>query len=234
MPPFIFIGYYATSTEDYDIKWTMPHCVLTLKLIGLAFDLCDGKKKEVIIHLFLCHWHNSEDYCLSDMYKWSFQEQLSATQKETVLREVPSFLEMAAFTYFPASFLVGPQFSMKRYLKYVKGELRNPVRFFVISYIVDFYLPSNLLILLVIGWHQRFTPVRYSRADKSSGWNRIHNSFPTWFHVRFRRFHCWPRIRQIELFQALVPTRRMGSRQFVQVHQLLVANRSGNDYIAHP
>lgn len=27
-------GYYFTATEHYDIKWTMPHCVLTLKLIG--------------------------------------------------------------------------------------------------------------------------------------------------------------------------------------------------------
>lgn len=27
-------GYYNTATGTYDIKWTMPHCVLTLKLIG--------------------------------------------------------------------------------------------------------------------------------------------------------------------------------------------------------
>lgn len=55
------------------------------------------------------------------------KEMLSTTQKETALKEVPSFLEMAAFVYFPGSFLVGPQFSMKRYLMYVKGELRGPV-----------------------------------------------------------------------------------------------------------
>ncbi|XP_012263118.2 lysophospholipid acyltransferase 5 [Athalia rosae] len=96
---YLLVGYYATSTEDYDIKWTMPHCVLTLRLIGLAFDVCDGKQKE---------------------------EKLSSTQKETALKETPSFLEMAAFIYFPGSFLVGPQFSMKRYLKYVNGELRDP------------------------------------------------------------------------------------------------------------
>lgn len=36
-----------TSTDDYDIKWTMPQCVLTLRLIGLAFNLLDGQKPEV-------------------------------------------------------------------------------------------------------------------------------------------------------------------------------------------
>jgi lysophospholipid acyltransferase 5 len=40
-------GYYMTGTETYDIKWSMPQCVLTLRLIGLAFDLFDGKKLEV-------------------------------------------------------------------------------------------------------------------------------------------------------------------------------------------
>jgi lysophospholipid acyltransferase 5 len=40
-------GYYMTGTETYDIKWSMPQCVLTLRLIGLAFDLFDGKKMEV-------------------------------------------------------------------------------------------------------------------------------------------------------------------------------------------
>lgn len=40
---YLLAGYYYTATLDYDIKWTMPQCVLTLKLIGefwllLAFE----------------------------------------------------------------------------------------------------------------------------------------------------------------------------------------------------
>uniref|UniRef100_A0ABI7YNS4 Lysophosphatidylcholine acyltransferase 3 n=1 Tax=Felis catus TaxID=9685 RepID=A0ABI7YNS4_FELCA len=31
---YLLAGYYYTATGNYDIKWTMPHCVLTLKLIG--------------------------------------------------------------------------------------------------------------------------------------------------------------------------------------------------------
>lgn len=59
--------------------------------------------------------------------KLSFQEKLSALQKQVALKEQPTFLEIAAFTYFPGSFLVGPQFSMKRYLDFVNGRLIDDV-----------------------------------------------------------------------------------------------------------
>lgn len=55
------------------------------------------------------------------------QEKLSASQKRVALKEIPTFLEVAAFSYFPGSFLVGPQFSMKRYLDYVNGRLLDDV-----------------------------------------------------------------------------------------------------------
>lgn len=93
---YLLYGYYTTSTEDYDIKWTMPHCVLTLRLIGLAFNILDGQRPD---------------------------DELSAAQKQYCLKTRPSFLEVAAFMYFPGSFLIGPQFSMKRYLDYVNGQL---------------------------------------------------------------------------------------------------------------
>ncbi|XP_011499110.1 PREDICTED: lysophospholipid acyltransferase 5 [Ceratosolen solmsi marchali] len=93
---YLLCGYYATATDDYDIKWTMPQCVLTLRLIGLSFNLADSTKPE---------------------------DKLSDTQKTTMLHEKPSLLEMTAFVYFPGSFLIGPQFSMRRYLDYVNGKL---------------------------------------------------------------------------------------------------------------
>ena len=72
----------------------MPHCVLTLRLIGLTFDYYDGKKKP---------------------------DQLSEQQKKMALVECPSLLEMCGHVYFPGAFLVGPQFSMKRYLDFTRG-----------------------------------------------------------------------------------------------------------------
>ncbi|XP_043279250.1 lysophospholipid acyltransferase 5 isoform X2 [Venturia canescens] len=93
---YLLYGYWTTSTDVYDIVWTMPQCVLTLRLIGLAFNLWDGTKMD---------------------------ESLSIYQKKVALCTCPSFLEVAAYVYFPGSFLVGPQFSMRRYLDYVNGTL---------------------------------------------------------------------------------------------------------------
>ena len=31
---YLLIGYWYTESEGYDICWTMPHCVLCLRLIG--------------------------------------------------------------------------------------------------------------------------------------------------------------------------------------------------------
>lgn len=92
---YLLLGYWFTESDEYDITWTMPHCVLVLKLIGLSFDLWDGTKPH---------------------------EQLSASNKLTALRVNPSLAEIAGFIYFPASFLVGPQFSMSRYLSFINGK----------------------------------------------------------------------------------------------------------------
>ncbi|XP_076651718.1 lysophosphatidylcholine acyltransferase 3 protein nessy isoform X1 [Halictus rubicundus] len=97
---YLLWGYYTTATDDYDIKWTMPQCVLTLRLIGLAFNVLDGRQPDA---------------------------KLSASQREVALKERPTILEVTAFAYFPGSFLVGPQYSMKRYLDYVHGRLLDDI-----------------------------------------------------------------------------------------------------------
>ncbi|XP_047543814.1 lysophospholipid acyltransferase 5 [Vanessa atalanta] len=94
---YLLVGYVLTESEDYDITWTMPHCVLTLKLIALSFDLWDGKK----------------------MLKG---EKLSETNKKTALESTPQFLELIGFLYFPACFLVGPIFSFRRYLDFISDK----------------------------------------------------------------------------------------------------------------
>ena len=52
-----------------------------------------------------------------------FQEKLSGDQQKTALSFTPTLIEIAGHTYFPASFMVGPQFSMRRYLDFVKVDL---------------------------------------------------------------------------------------------------------------
>ncbi|XP_076010823.1 lysophospholipid acyltransferase 5 isoform X2 [Genypterus blacodes] len=95
---YLLVGYYYTATEEYDIKWTMPHCVLTLKLIGLSLDFYDGGREPA---------------------------QLSAEQKTAALTSVPSLLEVCGFSYFYCGFLVGPQFTLRSYQKLAAGELTD-------------------------------------------------------------------------------------------------------------
>lgn len=94
---YLLAGYVVTESEDYDITWTMPHCVLTLKLIALSFDLWDGQK----------------------MLQG---KELSANNKLTALESPPTFMELLGFVYFPACFLVGPIFSFRRYKDFVSDK----------------------------------------------------------------------------------------------------------------
>ncbi|KAL1122316.1 hypothetical protein AAG570_003721 [Ranatra chinensis] len=98
---YLLIGYYATETEEYDIVWTMPHCVLVLRLSGLVFDVYDGSKPE---------------------------ESLSKDAKKVALKKAPTLLETAAYCYFPTSFLVGPQFPFRRYSDFVSGENKDKIQ----------------------------------------------------------------------------------------------------------
>ncbi|XP_078064991.1 lysophospholipid acyltransferase 5 [Mustelus asterias] len=70
---YLLAGYYYTATDQYDIKWTMPHCVLTLKLIGLSLDYYDGGKDK---------------------------SQLSKEQEKYMLLSELTLTQLAGFAYF--------------------------------------------------------------------------------------------------------------------------------------
>ncbi|XP_077511740.1 lysophosphatidylcholine acyltransferase 3 protein nessy isoform X1 [Amblyomma americanum] len=99
---YLILGYYYTATKEYDITWTMPHCILALRLIGLVFDVYDGTK--------------------NPQPSGKQQEALPHDQKRTALANVPTFLEVLGHSYFFGGFLVGPQFPMKRYLDFTQGH----------------------------------------------------------------------------------------------------------------
>lgn len=78
----------------------MPQCILVLRLIGCSFDLYDGRQPA---------------------------EKLNEESKKVALVKRPAFLEFAAHMFFPASFIVGPQFPMKRYQDFVAGKFSPKV-----------------------------------------------------------------------------------------------------------
>ncbi|KAM7444465.1 Lysophosphatidylcholine acyltransferase 3 [Porites harrisoni] len=99
---FLFnMGYLLTSyayyaSGDYDVNWTTPQCILTLRLISVAWDYYDGNQD---------------------------QEKLSADFKTTAIATPPTLLQMLGLSYFYGGFLVGPQFQIKAYLSFVDGTL---------------------------------------------------------------------------------------------------------------
>jgi len=93
---YLLTGYYLTETTGYDITWTMPCCVLCLRMIGLAVDVYDGTQKP---------------------------EDLSKDQKESALTEVPSLLEVCSQSFFVGGYFVGPQFSMKKFQNFIQRNI---------------------------------------------------------------------------------------------------------------
>lgn len=86
------------SDEVHPISWTIPHCVLVLKLIGLSYNLYDARRNP---------------------------SELSDDMKEVAVAEKPSFLELLGFCYFMGAVLSGPQISFCRYRQFVEGKLYN-------------------------------------------------------------------------------------------------------------
>lgn len=54
-------------------------------------------------------------------------ETLSSENKKVALLQRPNLLELFGFCFFPAGFLVGPQFALKRYQDFVSGTFCDKV-----------------------------------------------------------------------------------------------------------
>ncbi|KAK5971048.1 hypothetical protein GCK32_020135 [Trichostrongylus colubriformis] len=39
---YLLVAYLFTESDNYDINWTTPYCVLTLRLTGLVMNVYDG------------------------------------------------------------------------------------------------------------------------------------------------------------------------------------------------
>ena len=99
---YLLVGYYFTESEGYDICWTMPHCVLSLRLIGLTFDCYDG-----------------------DRAKRMGPETLSKDQQKTALEETPSLIQMLSHNFFIGGYFIGPQIQMKKFQQSINQEYQD-------------------------------------------------------------------------------------------------------------
>jgi len=93
---YLLAGYwYMMSEDEYDVSWTMPQCVLCLRLIGLTWDVYDGER----------HKTNPGT--------------LTPEQEKVALPAAPNILEMLSHSFFIGGYFVGPQFNLAKYRKMV-------------------------------------------------------------------------------------------------------------------
>lgn len=100
---YLLACYWVTKTEAYDISWSIPQCVLTLRLTGLSWDVYDGRMAAAAKKK---------------------QDGVSSVP-DTALQSCPSLLEVFGYCYFTPCFMVGPQFPMSRYLDFVHGKFSD-------------------------------------------------------------------------------------------------------------
>ncbi|CAG8507532.1 14464_t:CDS:2 [Funneliformis caledonium] len=118
---YILIGYYVTSTDEYDVDWTMPQCVLCLRMIGFSMDFMDGAKvlkssapeKKTIDN-------NKIDPPVPQL---KTPKQPISFEKNSQLPTLPPLIETIGYAYFFGSFLIGPQFSFHLYRKLITMSL---------------------------------------------------------------------------------------------------------------
>lgn len=103
---YLLAGYYYTASDDYDISWTMPQCILCLRLMGFAFDYMDGVAESVPTTTAIA----------SNPQPMSFDA-------DTALSTLPPPAQVGAYCFFPAAFLVGPQFSFSLYRRWLDSPL---------------------------------------------------------------------------------------------------------------
>ena len=102
--PHLLFGYYQITmaeTKTRTIYWTIPHCVLTLKLLALSIDLFDTRQAKL---------------------------KTGTLDKAPLQTERVTFLEMFGFAFFYATSLVGPQVQFRRYKDFVEGTLYDRKR----------------------------------------------------------------------------------------------------------
>ncbi|VDD96123.1 unnamed protein product [Enterobius vermicularis] len=94
----LLLGYWFAESDHYDITWTTPFCIMTLRFIALVMDVYDGQKPE---------------------------EQLKPDQRITRVVNPPDLLETAAYGLCFCGTFVGPQFPLRRFRDFINGEYLN-------------------------------------------------------------------------------------------------------------
>jgi lysophospholipid acyltransferase 5 len=101
----LLIGIWFVESSTYDISWTTPFCIMTLRMTALVMDVYDGHQKNV---------------------------KTKPEQLKTAIFDKPNLIEIAAYSLCFAGTLTGPLLSLKHFRAFVQGQYldkdKNEVR----------------------------------------------------------------------------------------------------------
>uniref|UniRef100_A0A0N5A0D2 Lysophospholipid acyltransferase 5 n=1 Tax=Parastrongyloides trichosuri TaxID=131310 RepID=A0A0N5A0D2_PARTI len=91
----LLIGYWFSESDEYDINWTTPYCIMVLRLVGLCLDVYDGTFDS---------------------------SKLSGDALKNNLKVAPGIIEIAAYSFYLPFTLVGPVIPLSYFRDYVNGK----------------------------------------------------------------------------------------------------------------
>lgn len=134
---YLLTGYYTKGVDDYDISWTMPQCIICLRLMGFSMDFKDGggsvtrneKKTTTTTTVTVTTVSLEAEDNNKAKSKVASSSSITATSVKkvapaarplsfganTALPVLPPFSQVAAYCFYPSAFLIGPQFSFSLY-----------------------------------------------------------------------------------------------------------------------
>jgi lysophospholipid acyltransferase 5 len=169
---YLLTAYVWYSTEEYDLNWTTPQCVLTLRLIGFSFDYFDGGRET---------------------------KELGPEEKLYRLEKLPNLINVFGFSYFFTAVLAGPQFTYYRYQQLlseniyrVNGKDKSSTPSCVLPVLRCFLI--GVLFLALYNVFSIFLPTTFLKSDafyEQSLWERIIYGWLILQFVLYRYLGVW-------------------------------------------
>jgi lysophospholipid acyltransferase 5 len=239
----LLVGYWFAESAEYDMTWTTPFCIMTLRYISLVMDIYDGQKP---------------------------RDKVKPDQLKTAIPNPPGLLEIAAYGYFFAGTFVGPQFSLARFRSFVNGEFleNGEVRQSSIMVSIRRFV-AGVTYCVLNQWGAVWIPDSFFNSQEFFKlpflWKMIWNTI--WFRATMSRYACawcltegaailaglgyngkdekgedqWDGVRDLNIlkwelgsdYQSVVESFNCGTNAFAKNHIFKRLRWLGNKYLSH-
>lgn len=110
---YMLLCYYRFSSDGYNVNWLLPQCVLCLRMMGLCFDVGDGRQEA----------GSRKAPSISIRSNPEFQPIVPESSR--ALESCPSLLDTIGFSFYYGSFMAGPQFPFVIYKCHINNTLTS-------------------------------------------------------------------------------------------------------------